>query len=186
MPETIEIITCEPAVEALLAPYEPDLGEDLAGYRGHIYRVLTYALHFLGADHANKPELEAALVFHDIGLWTDGELAYLEPSMAEADRVLSGHDIDHDLVRRMIWNHHKITPYVGPKAGPINAMRKADWIDATKGRMRKGLSRAQIAKVEAAIPNAGFHDALDRLAGELNGGNRTGGLMRVLRRVYKL
>lgn len=186
MAAEIEIFTSEPAVEALLAPYECDLGEDLAGYRGHIYRVLSYALDILGPDHPHRAEVEAALVFHDIGLWTDGELGYLEPSIAEADKVLSGHDLDHELVRQMIWNHHKLLPYRGRKADAVNAVRRADWIDATQGRRLMGLDRAKIAAVEAAIPNAGFHAALDRLAADLNDGNRTGGKLIVLRRVFKL
>ncbi|WP_196232384.1 MULTISPECIES: hypothetical protein [Bradyrhizobium] len=51
--------------------------------------------------------------------------------------------------------------------------------------MRKGLSRAQIAAVSAAIPPLGFADTLMRLAADLNHGRKLGGLLRVLSQVYK-
>jgi len=48
------------------------IGSDYAGYRGHVYRVLSYSLHYLGSniDPTSRNLLELALVYHDIGLWT--------------------------------------------------------------------------------------------------------------------
>jgi hypothetical protein len=68
-----------PRVEELFAPYRILLGDDFDGYRNHAYRCITYAMHFL--DNATEYEqiVETAFVYHDIGLWTDQELAYLEP-----------------------------------------------------------------------------------------------------------
>jgi len=54
--------------------------------------------------------------------------------------------------------------------------RKADWIDATKGSVRKGLSKETIAEVEAAFPNLGFHDTLLRLAKDYGGSTLVGGV----------
>lgn len=181
----IDIVTRSEGIELWLAPYREVLDADFDGYRGHVYRVLSYAMHFLGPAHPRRREVEAALAFHDIGLWTAGTLDYLGPSIAEADKDLEGSDLDGALVRAAIRNHHKVTPYRGPHAEVVNAVRRADWVDASRGRLRKGLTRAQIAAVEAAIPNAGFHAALDRLTGELNGGDRLGGFLTLLRRVLK-
>lgn len=180
-------ITESATVETMLSPYREVIGTDYAGYRGHIYRVLSYALHFLGADHAKRRDVEAALVFHDIGMWTDMDLAYLEPSIAEARRADAeqGYGLDLPLVESAITWHHKMTPFKGPEAEIVNAVRRADWIDATQGKFRMGVRKADIDAVEAAIPNEGFHDTLQRLAADLNNGNKMGGLMKVLRRVYK-
>eukprot|EP00954_Amorphochlora_amoebiformis_P010267 802499-Amorphochlora_amoeboformis.AAC.1 len=50
--------------------YPDIIGDDYAGYRGHIYRTLSFSLHFL-ANETHRGAIEAALVYHDIGLWTD-------------------------------------------------------------------------------------------------------------------
>ena len=182
----IQVIDHSEGVESLLQPYEGVIGEDFSPYRGHIYRTLTYAMHFLGNDQRHLPMVETTLVFHDIGLWLDNDLAYLEPSEEEALRVNERDSLglDPEVLRAAIHWHHKITPYKGEGADVVNAVRKADWIDATQGKVRKGLSKAQIQTVEDAIPNQGFHDALGRLAVDL-GGSAFRGNMRVLRKVFK-
>jgi hypothetical protein len=115
--------------------------------------------------------VETTFVYHDIGLWTDHELAYLEPSEAVtiADNQKLGLGLDPDLLRDAIHWHHKMFPYTGPHRDIIEACRKADWIDASKGMLRKGKSRAAIREVEAAFPNLGFHNSLMRPAKDHGG-----------------
>lgn len=187
MTESIAIITESPRVEALLAPYRDQLGRDYIGYRNHILRVLSYTMHFLGGDAQHRPIIETALAFHDIGMWSDGDLAYLEPSIAQAlaANQREGWGYDPALLTALIAEHHKLRPYRGPHADLVNALRKADWIDASGGMVRQGLSKAQIAAVTQAIPIEGFPQTLMRLAGDLAGGNRVRGLLRVLTRVYR-
>jgi hypothetical protein len=184
---TIKIIDQSETVERLLKPFQDQIGADYPGYRGHIYRVLTYAMHFLGGEETHRRAVETALVFHDLGLWTDHDLAYLEPSI---HRVLEANEgsswgLDSELLRNLIYWHHKVLPFRGKDAAVVNAFRKADWIDATGGLIRHGLTRAEIDAVTTAIPEHGFRDTLNRLAGDLAGGNRLKGLSRVLVRVYK-
>ena len=167
-----------PFVEELFARYETLIGRDFPGYRNHVYRTITYAMHFLGNNEEYERLVEATFVYHDIGLWTDHELAYLEPSeaVALADNKKFGLGLDPDLLRGAIHWHHKIFPYTGTHREIIEACRKADWIDASKGILRKGISRAAIAEVEAAFPNLGFHDALMRLAKDYGGSTLAGGI----------
>ena len=73
-----------PFVEELLGRYENLISKDFPSYRNHVYRTITYAMHFLGNAEEHEKLVEAAFVYHDIGLWTDHELAYLEPSEAVA------------------------------------------------------------------------------------------------------
>jgi hypothetical protein len=183
----IAIITVSPLVETLLEPHAALIGSDLPGYRNHILRVLTYTNHFLGGDEAHRTTIEAALAFHDIGLWVAKDLAYLAPSEHLARQTVRQRQlaVDVELMVALIHWHHKLTPYRGPNARVVNALRKADWVDATQGRLRKGLRAEQIRSVEAALPDLGFHDALMRLAGDLSGGRRWLGLLRVLRGVYR-
>jgi hypothetical protein len=171
-----------PFVEELLTRYEKQIGKDYAGYRNHVYRTITYAMHFLGNADEHERLVQAAFVYHDIALWTDRELAYLEPSeaVAIADNVKLGLGLDPELLRGAIHWHHKILPYKGPNREVIEACRKADWIDASKGVLRKGLCRADIQRVEAAFPNFGFHDTLLRLAKDYGGSVFVGGVKVIL------
>ena len=43
----IEIKHVRPRVEELLSRYESAIGADFPGYRNHVYRTITYAMHFL-------------------------------------------------------------------------------------------------------------------------------------------
>ena len=135
-------------------------------------------MHFLGNAEEHEWLVEAVFVYHDIGLWTDLALAYLEPSeaVAIAANEKYGLGLDPDLLGAAIHWHHKIFPYTGPHRDIIEACRKADWIDASKGMLRKGLSKAAIGEVEAAFPNLGFHDTLMRLAKDYGGSTLVGGL----------
>ncbi len=188
MPREIAIVDHDETVDRFIGVIADAVGADLPAYRNHIYRVLTYALHFLGDDPRGRAHIAFALVFHDVGLWTNGELAYLEPSEVVAERLRQSDMpwLDATLIHDIIHWHHKVTPFRGPHAAIVNAARRADWIDASQGAVRHGLGRDQIARVNSAIPPLGFPDILMRLAADLNGGRRLGGLWRVATRVYKL
>ncbi|MBE9607803.1 phosphohydrolase [Chitinilyticum piscinae] len=167
-----------PRVEELLARYASVIGRDFPGYRNHVYRTITYAMHFLGNDPECEALVETAFAYHDIGLWTEHELAYLEPSeaVALADNERYGWGLDAEALRGAIHWHHKISPYHGPHERVIEACRKADWIDASKGALRKGMSKDAIVQVEEAFPNLGFHDTLLRLAKDYGGSTLVGGI----------
>lgn len=143
-------------------------------------------MHFLGGEVELEQMVETAFVYHDIGLWTDRELAYLEPSerVALADNESRGWGLDPATLRGIIHWHHKVFRYRGPNERVIEACRKADWIDATKGTLRKGMSRGNVKSVEDAFPNLGFHDSLLRLARDYGGSTLAGGL-RVVRGIVK-
>jgi len=182
----IKIRMERPRVEELLGRYAGVIGDDLPGYRNHVYRAITYAMHFLNDSEEHEPIVETAFAYHDIGLWTDKELAYLEPSeaLALADNTEQGWGFDPDLLRGAIHWHHKIFRYRGPHDTVIEACRKADWIDASQGLIKKGMSRSNIKSVEAAFPNLGFHKSLLRLARDYGGATLVGGF-RVVRGIVK-
>ncbi len=170
--QPIQIITHSERIESLLKPYQNTLGADFAGYRNHLYRVLTYIQYFRQGDTHHRELIETALVYHDIALWTARELAYLQPSadLALADNRRHGWGLDAGLLRTLIEQHHKIRPYHGPHADLVNAFRKADWIDASVGLIRKGVPRRHIRTVQQAMPAAGFYQTLKRIGPELTGG----------------
>ena len=184
--EDIEVITRSNRVETLLEPFRETIGGDYDGYRGHVYRVLSYAMHFLGREDGARGPIETALVYHDLGLWTDKKIGYLEPSIERVQHDNSARSWGHDpeLLRDIIYWHHKVTPFRGPNADVVNAVRKADWIDATAGVVRAGMPKRNIEKVTNAIPDAGFRNALKRIGPELTGS--TAGTAAGLLKVYKL
>lgn len=182
----IEIKTHRPRLDAIFAPYVDMIGRDYPGYRNHVERTVTYAMHFLGQDPAVEPIVETAMAYHDIGLWTDRALAYLEPSegVALADNASRAWGFDPDLLRGIIHWHHKVFSYRGPHAEIIDACRRADWIDASLGWLRKGMPRSAIRQVERAFPNLGFHATLLRLTKDLGGSTLSGGV-KVVRGIVK-
>lgn len=169
----LTLITSSPGVEEELEKYEDLIGEDYYGYRGHIYRVLSYSMYFLNGDETYRTVIEKALVYHDIGLWTDNVLDYLDPSVEVAKKNLqnSFSEEEMQLIDDIIVYHHKITPFEGPHADIVNAVRKADWIDATQGLVHHGMPQKNIQKAYHFIPAAGFYETLAAFGPKLHGYN---------------
>lgn len=170
----IKVISSHPIVEKHLSRFHDVIGKDYEGYRGHIYRVLTYSNHFLHGNEEKLHVIAAALVFHDIGLWTDGTLAYLDPSVSRAEEYFDKKTFtskDRQLVKDIIYWHHKVTPFEGPHAEVVNAVIKADLIDASNGLFTRGMPRSHIKIVNDAIPEAGFHQTLVEFGPRLHGWN---------------
>lgn len=168
----IEIISDSQFVEDHLLEYKELIGSDYDGYRGHIYRVLTYTMHFLHGDEKHLHIIAAALVYHDLGLWTDSTLSYIEPSCQRAQENLAGFDsVEKQLIDDIINYHHKFTAFEGEHADVVNAVRRADWIDASFGILSKGMPRNHIRAVMHAIPESGFHQTLIDFGPRLHGGN---------------
>jgi hypothetical protein len=106
-----------------------------------------------------------AAAFHDLGIWTDHTFDYLEPSVALAQRYLVEHgrlDWEPEIVAA-IRQHHKLTAWRGPEGPLVEAFRRADWIDVTRGLLHFGTPRGFIADLYARWPDAGFHRLLVRL-----------------------
>jgi len=174
LPKDIKIINHTDRIESLLSEYKKDMGNDLQAYKNHIYRVLTFTQHLLGDNNTkHRDVIEAALVFHDIGLWTNSNLAYLDPSADLAkERMKNEFNAEQlELMYNIITNHHKFKPWTGPNEVIVNAVRKADMIDFSLGFVTKGVSREHIRKVHEVLPNSGFHMALMSLFPTIHGWN---------------
>mmetsp|Transcript_8246 Transcript_8246/g.12009 ORF Transcript_8246/g.12009 Transcript_8246/m.12009 type:complete len:216 (-) Transcript_8246:59-706(-) len=178
----ITVITNNSVIEKYLPRYQKLLGLDYDGYRNHLYRVLSFSIHFLHGDQTYRDEIATALVYHDIALWTDKTNAYIEPSVARAKLDLGITQPNLSLIEDIIYWHHKITPFKGQHAQVVNAVRKADWVDFSFGVVHYGLSRQHVSKVRNAIPEAGFHDTLTQftLGNRSHGGNFLKALWEVL------
>ncbi len=161
-----DLLTSLPTVNAVLAAHAAALGADAVGYRHHVYRVVHLCVALSSGPALPLDQLEVAAVFHDLGIWTAGTFDYLEPSVALAAAHLARHGRQAQIpaVTSMILEHHKVTAYRGPNAPLVEAFRRADWVDVTRGLLTFGLPRAGIDRIRRRWPDAGFHRRLLQLS----------------------
>jgi hypothetical protein len=147
------------------------LGDARTAYYNHCLRVASFALYHLGGKVSTEEAeaIEIALAYHDLALWSDNAMAYLEPSYERAKKnvnkdgkeaQIASLPLIHDLIH---W-HHKFTSFKSSKGARhdllVNAVRMGDWTDFTLGLLRFGISPGNIAEVKTTLPNSGFHKAL--------------------------
>lgn len=154
-----------PRLDALLEQHAHALGSDFTAYRHHAYRVANFYCLLHTQSKPDLDKLAIAVAFHDLGIWTAHSFDYLPPSRALAAEHL--HDIGHPEWQReiieMIENHHKLRRCSPALPASVEIFRRADWVDVSRGRLRFGLARCEVAQVMALFPNAGFHRLLARL-----------------------
>ena len=121
-------------IEQLLQEHSHALGNDIAKYKNHVYRVFLNCI-LIDNKEENKEKYAIAAVFHDIGIWTDHTIDYLYPSIAQARNYLIQHNLEHlaDEISLMIYWHHKIRKYESTYRTTVETFRKADWIDVSLG-----------------------------------------------------
>lgn len=160
-----------------LGIFREEIGDDYEAYRNHCLRVLTFAKYHCG-DSCGQREVDLmamALAYHDIGLWSDKQMSYLDPSAKQMysnandgsdewteDELITAHEI--------VMQHHKVTKWNGIKgdATLINSVRKGDWADATVGVIRFGLPADLLENAYNQVPEAGFHMVLAKMGGRLS------------------
>ena len=158
-----------PLLDAVLNQHAEQLGADFAAYRNHAYRTanLCFAMLDPGSiDAARIDVISIAAAFHDLGIWTDQTFDYLGPSRQLAHDWLASNACGGKTseIDRMILNHHKLTAYRGPYGELVEAFRRADWIDVTRGVVKFGVSRVFLKDALSTFPDAGFHRRLMQLA----------------------
>ena len=158
------LLTCIQTVEDVLNGHATALGADFTGYRNHVYRVLNLCAAIAGRRELEKIAVAAA--FHDLGIWTNRTFDYIAPSIALAHDYLAAHAREDwsAEIEAMISDHHKITRSMAEPASVVEAFRRADWIDVTRGLRGFGIPRPFIARLFATWPDAGFHWRLVILA----------------------
>jgi hypothetical protein len=154
--------TSFPLVDDILGAFSGPLGMDMYAYRNHVYRVLNYLL-LLAPEHGGNADLLfIAAAFHDLGIWTDGNFDYLEPSKRLSRNYLAAKGLAHfgPEVEAIIDHHHKITPCRGVFSSTVEPFRQADLVDVSLGVIRFGIRPTWVCAVKAEFPNAGFHRRL--------------------------
>jgi hypothetical protein len=156
------------ALEDVLAAYATQLGADLPGYRNHAYRVANLCAALRPPDPESHGRIAIAAALHDLGIWTADTLDYLPRSIQLATDYLrrSGRPEWVPEVTTMIREHHKIFAYRGDPHWLVEAFRRADWVDVSRGAISYGVPPKLLRQIFSTWPNAGFHRRLARLAFE--------------------
>ncbi|CAB9512373.1 Inherit from bactNOG: Metal Dependent Phosphohydrolase [Seminavis robusta] len=215
------IKTKDDVLNFYLEKHHRQIGDDFVPYKNHCLRVLAFTKYHLAQKNVHLPPhiyniVAMALAYHDIALWTDGELNYLEPSVLRMNERVSremkiskqaegdegtgyvpqvvhwaSFQNDAEVAKAIIMYHHKFTDYdyqtdeTGNQSAAklvdnmneiVNAVRKADWADATMGIVRFGLPQELLAKAYETIPEAGFHNVLVGMGPRLSPDNVMGQL----------
>jgi hypothetical protein len=152
-----DLLTCIPTVEGVLNDHATALRDDFSGYRNHVYRVVNLCVAITRRSELEK--IAVAAVFHDLGIWTRGTFDYIAPSIALAHAYLAAHAREDwsAEIERMIADHHKITRSTALPDSLVEAFRRADWIDVTRGLRRFGIPRLFVDRLFATWPDDGFH-----------------------------
>jgi len=162
------VLTNVPIVDSVLYRYAPALQDDFVPYWNHVYRVLNLCAAIAGVSDAGLEKIAVASVFHDLGIWTDHTFDYIRPSASLAREHLAARSLSNWIpeVEAMIVNHHKITRAAADPHSLVEAFRRADWIDVSRGLRRFGVGRAFIRSLFAEWPSTGFHWRLVELAAD--------------------
>ncbi|APR78906.1 Metal-dependent phosphohydrolase, HD subdomain protein [Minicystis rosea] len=162
----MQLVDRHPVIEDALDAWASSLGSARVAYGGHAYRVYNFARRIFGSERRDDA-LAVASAFHDLGIWSDGTFDYLAPSIGRARDYLQEHasEIPADLVADIIDNHHRLLWIrKGPEADVVEAFRRADLVDVSRGLLRADLDPGFLREAVAAFPYAGFHGVLVRTA----------------------
>ena len=151
------LLTRVPTIDDVLNDHATALGGDFAAYRNHVYRMLNLCVAFVGRSELER--IAVAAVFHDLGIWTNRTFDYIAPSITLAREYLVARAREDWTaeIETMIADHHKITSSTAAPDSLVEAFRRADWIDVTRGLRRFGIPRPFVSRLYATWPDAGFH-----------------------------
>lgn len=152
-------------LDEILEPWAAQLGADRVPYTNHVYRVLHFCFALRPPTDEERRKLVIAGAFHDLGIWSDGTLDYLPPSVALARRYLDERRLGawSDEVALVIDLHHRLRAFRDERWPLVEPFRRADLVDVSMGRLAAGLPASYVREVQGAFPNAGFHRRLVQL-----------------------
>lgn len=155
-----------PLLEKILDQWQQTMGSHYQPYKNHVYRVINFCFMLHESTQDNQEKFIIAACFHDLGIWTDNTVDYLDPSIELAKKYLQDNNQQNwsKEIELMIDQHHKITKYKDSKYPLVEVFRKADWVDVSMGIRAFGLSKNDIQKVLDTFPILGFHKILFDLA----------------------
>jgi hypothetical protein len=165
--ETYGLIDRHDILEEVLQPHREALGSIFHGLVGHAYRMLNYCAYMAPGDPDQIDRFAVVAAFHDLPVCLTKDLRYLDTARAMADQYLTQTDNARwqPAVGAMILNHHRVRPWPGPHRPEVEAVRKADWIEATLGGYQAGVPRAFSSQLHRLFPRRELWPSALRLMG---------------------
>jgi len=149
-----------------LDKWKNELGNDYLGYKNHVYRMIHFCFALHSCNHEEREKIIIAGCFHDLGIWANGTVDYLPPSIALAKEYLKQNSLEQWIpeIELMIDMHHKLRKHQDDRYPLVEVFRKGDLVDFSLGVVQWGLPKTYIRSVKDQFPNAGFHKRLAQLA----------------------
>ena len=146
--------------------WKRDIGKDYRAYKNHVYRVIHFCLALHDSNKEKREKIIIAGCFHDLGIWTNGTVDYLPPSIDLANEYLKRRNLEQwsSEIELMIDMHHKIRQIEDNQYSLVETFRRADLVDVSLGLVKWGLPKDYIRNIKTNFPNSGFHKRLLQLA----------------------
>lgn len=154
-----------PLIDEILEPWNEQIGPDYQAYRNHLYRMVNYCFALNVADDTDQQKIQIAAAFHDLGIWAEDTVDYLDPSIALAKAYLEERRLEDWIpeISLMIELHHRFREYKDDRYPLVEVFRRADLVDVSLGAVKWGIPKEYIKKVKSTFPNEGFHKRLMQL-----------------------
>ena len=154
-----------PLLEELLDRWKDEIGNDYAGYKNHVYRMINFCFALHDCNDEERKKIIIAGCFHDLGIWAGNTFDYLPPSAALAKEYLNQNNLEQWIpeIELMINMHHKLRKHQDKRYPLVEVFRQGDLVDFSLGIVKCGLPRAYVKSVQRRFPNAGFHKRLVQL-----------------------
>lgn len=153
---TPDILQSSILAEEILESHRHRAHGDDAGYDGHkahVYRVINFARALTPDQPDRDDKLAIASAFHDLAAFDT--IDYLVPSIEAQNAWLAdtGRENWSDELALIVAEHHRLLTYGSrrPYAALVEAVRRADLIDVSQGRIRFGLPRSYVDEVRATF-----------------------------------
>ena len=167
-----DIQTSIPLLEEIFREWQSVIGSEYQGYRNHVYRMSQFVIALLEkeserkATDDEKSKIFIAAAFHDIGIWIENTVDYIEPSIPPAQQYLEsvGKSEWKKEITLMISEHHKVTKFKQAEYPLVELFRKGDLVDFSLGIIRYGLKKDFVTTMKVLIPNENFHKNLGKRA----------------------
>ena len=75
-------------MDEILDNWKNDIGNDYAGYKNHVYRMINFCFALHDCNNEERQKIIIAGCFHDLGIWANNTFDYLSPSVALAKAYL--------------------------------------------------------------------------------------------------
>ena len=149
-------------ITQILHKFNANLGEEFNAYHNHAQRVYHYAVTLLLMRENRKLAICAA--FHDLDIWVNNHMDYLNHSAELARKYLSGNDFEllPEEVSFIIKQHHKLTKIKGNIEA--EAFLKADLIDFSAGKIPFNIPISLVQSIESQYPRHDFTKIILRKA----------------------